>query len=60
MKTKLHICYMCVGGLDSDHACSLVGGSVSGSPPGSRLVDSVGHPMKFISPLGAPNSLSPI
>jgi hypothetical protein len=37
MKTKLHICYVCAGGLNPVHACSLVGGSVSGSPQGSRV-----------------------
>jgi hypothetical protein len=41
MKTKLHICYKCVGGLDPGPASSLVGGSVSVSPQGPRLVDSV-------------------
>ena len=29
------------------HVCSLVGGSVSGSPRRSRLVDSVGLPTDF-------------
>jgi hypothetical protein len=42
MKTKLHVCYTCVGGLDPALACSLVGGSVSVSHHGPRLVDSVG------------------
>lgn len=40
MKTKLHVCYTCVGGLDPAPACSLVGGSVSHHGP--RLVDYVG------------------
>ena len=43
MKTKLHICYLCVGGLLSGScACSLVAGSVSVDPYGPRLVDFVG------------------
>ena len=42
IKTKLYICYKCVGDLDPEHACSLVGSSVSVSPHGYRLVDSVG------------------
>ena len=35
MKTKVCICYTRAG----THICPLVGGSVSGSPQGSRLVD---------------------
>ena len=42
MTTKLHICYICVGGLGPDNACSLVGASVSVGPHGPRLVYSVG------------------
>jgi len=42
MKTKLHICYKYVGGPGPVPAGSLVGGSVSVSPQGPRLVDSVG------------------
>ena len=42
MKTKLHIYYICVEGLGLSHACSLVHGSVSVSPYGSRLVEAVG------------------
>jgi hypothetical protein len=42
MKTKVLICYICVGGLGPAHACFLVGGSVSVSSYGPRLVDSVG------------------
>ena len=40
MKTKLNICYKCVGSLGSAPECFLVGGSVSVSPHGPRLVDS--------------------
>ena len=40
MKTKLHNYYTCEDLLV--HVCSLVGGSVSVSPYGPRLVDSVG------------------
>jgi hypothetical protein len=53
MKTKLYICINVRVGLGSDHVCSLVGGSVSGSPQGSRLCDSVGLPVEFLSPLGS-------
>jgi hypothetical protein len=42
MKTKLHICYICVSSLYPTHACSLVGGSVPVSPHRPMLVDSVG------------------
>jgi hypothetical protein len=42
MRTKLHNCYICPECLGQTCACSLVGGSVSGSPYGSRLVNSVG------------------
>jgi hypothetical protein len=41
VKTKLHICYNCVGNPVLAPACSLVGGPGSVSPPGSRLVNSV-------------------
>ena len=41
-KTKLHNCYICAEGLGLFHACSLLGSSVSVSPYGSSLVDSVG------------------
>jgi hypothetical protein len=37
MKTKLHICYKCVGGLGPATACSLVGGLISVSPPWSHI-----------------------
>ena len=36
----------------------VLGGLVSGSPQGSRLVDSVGLPVEFLSPLG-PSILPP-
>jgi hypothetical protein len=54
MKTKLHICYICVGRPKTNPVCSLVGGSVSESPQWSRLVDSVGLPVEFLSPSGSP------
>ena len=38
---KLCICYICKGGLGPFPACSLDGGSISVSPYGFRLVDSV-------------------
>ena len=37
----MQICYKCAGSLCPASVCSLVGGSVSVSPHGSRLVDSV-------------------
>ena len=42
MKTKLHICYKYIVDLGLAPACSLVGGLVSVSPYGPRLVDCVG------------------
>ena len=42
MKTKLHIYYKCIGGLDPDTVYPFVGGSVCVSPQEPRLVDSVG------------------
>ena len=61
MKTKLHICCICLVllGLGLDHAHSLVDGSISGSSQGSRLVDSVGFPVESLSsqvPQSSPNS----
>jgi hypothetical protein len=38
-------------GLGPALICSLVGGSVSGSPQGSRFVDFVGLLMEFLFPL---------
>jgi hypothetical protein len=49
MKTKLHICYKCVGGLDLAPACSLVGGPVSLSPHEPRLVDYLGPLVVFLT-----------
>jgi hypothetical protein len=56
MKTELYI-YICVGckgwgALGPAHVCTLVGGSVFGSPQESRLVDSVGLLVKSFSPPG--------
>lgn len=42
MKTKQHICYKYVRNLGPVTACSLAGSSISVSPHGPRLVDSVG------------------
>jgi len=39
MKTKLDICYTSTGDLGPAPVCSLVGGSMSGSLQGFRLVD---------------------
>jgi hypothetical protein len=58
MKTKLHISYICVGGLNASHAFSLVGGSVSVSPCGPRSVDSVGFLVVSLTSL-APSILHP-
>ena len=41
MKTNLHTCYKCLGGLGPASPCSLVTGSASVNPYGPRLVDSV-------------------
>ena len=68
MKTKLHICYICVGGLGPDHACYLVVDSVSVSLHGPRLVGSVGllvvcltHPVPLtLSETLPQNSLSSV
>jgi hypothetical protein len=50
MKTELYICYICAGGVGL--ACvSLVGGSISESPQVSRLVESIGLPVEFLSTL---------
>jgi hypothetical protein len=51
MKTKLHICYKCVGGLGPTPECSLAGGSVYVSPHGPRLVNSAGLPVVSLTPL---------
>jgi hypothetical protein len=48
-----------VGCLGLAHVCSLVDGSVSESPQGSRLIDSVGHPVEFLSPTPRASSPSP-
>ena len=58
MKTKLHICYKCIGGLGPAPACSLVGGSVSLSSHVFRLVDTIGLLVVSLTP-PAPSLLSP-
>ena len=40
MKTKLHTCHKCIGGLGPDPAFSRIGMPGSVSPHGPRLVDS--------------------
>jgi hypothetical protein len=52
METELHVCYICAGGLGPVCACSLIGDSVSENSQESRLLDSVGLPVEFLSPLG--------
>jgi hypothetical protein len=50
VKTKLHICYIHVGGLGQTHVWSLVGGSfVSERPQECKLFHSNGLPMRFLS-----------
>jgi hypothetical protein len=41
MKTKMHNCYICAEDIGQYHACSLVGYSVSVSPYGLRLLESI-------------------
>ena len=56
VKTKLHICYICVRGrLCSAYVSSLVCGSVSEDVQGFMLVDYVGLPVEFLSPSGPSN-----
>jgi hypothetical protein len=57
MKTKMN-CYICAGGLGPACAGSLVGGSVSERPQGSRLVDALGLTVGSLSPPG-PSVLPP-
>jgi hypothetical protein len=59
MKTKLHNCNICAEGLYQSHACSLVGSSVSVSPYGPKLVDSLCFLMVSLAPL-APTILHPL
>jgi hypothetical protein len=59
MKTKLQTCYICVESLGLSHACSLIGGSVSVSSYGPRLVDSVGLLVVPLTPL-APEIFPPL
>jgi len=53
--SQLHNCYICTEDLDPSHACSLVGGLVSVSPYGPRLVDSVGFLAMSLIPLALSN-----
>jgi hypothetical protein len=53
MKTELLISYMCAKGLGPACVCSFDDGSVSESPQGSRLADSVGLSVKLLSPSGS-------
>lgn len=46
---------ICAEGLDPVYACSLIGGSLSGSPQVSRLFDSVHFPVKSLSYFGSLN-----
>lgn len=58
MKTKLHICYTVGRGLGPAFVCPLIDYSVSGQGQGSRLVDSIGLPVEFLSPTGSEILLS--
>jgi hypothetical protein len=49
METDVACLYICAEAITSFYLCSLVGGSVSESSQRSRLVDSVGPPMGFLS-----------
>jgi hypothetical protein len=55
MKIKLYLSYIWVGGLGLSHTCSLVGGSVSMSPYGLRLVDSIWFSYIVLDPSGSFN-----
>lgn len=52
MKTKLVFSYICAGSLGPAHALFLVGDSVLGDHQGSRLFDSVGLPVEYLSSSG--------
>jgi hypothetical protein len=49
VKTKLFICYLCVGTLVPACAHSLVSDSISVSPQESKLVDSINLPVESFS-----------
>jgi hypothetical protein len=49
VETELHICYICDRNLGLASVCSLLGCSISESLQESRLFDSVGLPMEFLS-----------
>jgi hypothetical protein len=51
MKTQLYNCYICAEDIGPFLACSLVGNSVSLSPCGLRLIDSVGFLVMLLIPL---------
>ena len=59
MKTQLQNCYLCTEGLGTFHTCSLVGSSVSVSPYGARLVDSVRFSCGILDHFGSCNSSLP-
>jgi len=52
METELHICYICAGGFSPAVVLCSVGGSVSESSQGSRLANSVGLTVEFLSSSG--------
>ena len=52
IQTELHVSYLCVRGRNPDHVCSFIGGSISESSQGSKLVDSFGFLGEFLSHAG--------
>jgi hypothetical protein len=52
MKKELRIYYLCVVSLGPNLVCCLIEGSVPEHPKVSRIVDSVGLPVEFLSSLG--------
>lgn len=55
---KAGLCYMCAGDLVPAWVCAFIGGSVSGSSQGSRLVDTVSFPVGF--PFSSGTSILPL
>jgi hypothetical protein len=52
MKTKLHICYLCVEDFSLSHESTLVNGPISVSPYGHGLVDSIGFRVVSLTFMG--------
>jgi hypothetical protein len=58
MKTKLHICYICIGDLGLAFVCSMLGGSLTANVQSSMLVDTIGLLVESLSPPGSSTLLS--